>query len=45
MLYGTRADTILSGFIDRLDQAAIAMPQMCVSAWLKAKAPLRQVTP
>jgi uncharacterized protein YyaL (SSP411 family) len=43
MSYSDRADAILSGFIGRLDQAAIAMPQMCVSAWLKSKAPLRQV--
>ena len=43
MSYAARADAVLNGFSSRLQQVPIAMPQMCVAAWLKAKTPLRQV--
>jgi hypothetical protein len=43
MTFGQRADAVLGGFSSRLQQAPIAMPQMCVAAWLKSKTPLRQV--
>lgn len=43
MTYSARADAVLNGFSSRLQQVPMAMPQMCVAAWLKTKAPLRQV--
>lgn len=43
MSYGARADAALNAFSSRLQQVPMAMPQMCVAAWLKTKTPLRQV--
>jgi Cu/Ag efflux protein CusF len=43
MSYSDRAEAAIKAFSSRLQQAAIAMPQMCVAAWLKSKTPLRQV--
>lgn len=43
MTFSARADAVLNGFSSRLQQVPMAMPQMCVAAWLKTKTPLRQV--
>jgi hypothetical protein len=43
MSYAARADAVLNAFSSRLQQVPMAMPQMCVAAWMKTKTPLRQV--
>jgi hypothetical protein len=43
MSYSDRAGAVIKAFSSRLQQASIAMPQMCAAAWLKSKTPLRQV--
>lgn len=43
MSYAQRADAVLAAFMPRIDKAGIAMPQMCAAAWLRSRAPLRQV--